>query len=174
MSNGVEGLPPIRVLGIGSPFGADDVGWRLIDALTASPSLGPFLKRELLLASLDRPGAALLRYLENARHVLLLDAVVDDTLPIGTARRYSLDDIQNAPLLSSSHAFGVQQALSLAAALDQLPDSLALCGVSIGADFPDTNSQTNDWPTCISAIVLSLEDDILRLCTGLRGHNVTN
>ncbi|MBA1444721.1 MAG: hypothetical protein M3H12_18085 [Chromatiales bacterium] len=65
----------IRVIGIGSPLGADQLGWLALEALeeAAIP--------DLELIRLDRPGSGLLRYFEDVERVLLIDAVVAGSEP---------------------------------------------------------------------------------------------
>ncbi len=174
MSNDAERRPPIRVLGIGSPFGLDSIGWRLVEALSASAVLHPYLNQELLLETLDRPGVNLRAYFENASYVLLLDAVLDDEVPVGLARRYLINEIGRADLLQSSHGFGVQQVISLASALGQLPEKLELLGVSIAAGRQNHQNDNIDWKGTTSALAASLEQELIRHCDAYRDQNVTN
>jgi hydrogenase maturation protease len=59
-----------RIIGIGSPFGADQAGWRAIDLLSEAGL------PDCELLKLDRPGSELLRYFEDAQYVVLIDAVL--------------------------------------------------------------------------------------------------
>lgn len=161
MSNEIEALPPVRVLGVGSPFGLDQVGWHLLEALQQSSRLKPYLTERLLLEVVDRPGVNLLRYFQNAQYVLLLDAVLDDDCPVGEAKRYSMDEIRHVESLQSSHGFGVQEVLSLAETLGQLPKGLAIFGVSIGSACENTKI---DWDAAISVLAVSLESEICHIC----------
>lgn len=165
MSGGAESLSPVQVLGIGSPFAPDDIAWRLVEALSRAAPLQRY--GELLrLQALDRPGAGLLRYFENAPCVLLLDAVVDEHVPIGELKRYLIADIEQARLRSSSHGFGVAQALSLARALGQLPGELHFWGVAIGNA---AQAQTFDWDSRIPELVTPLAREIASICDAFVG-----
>jgi len=121
----------VRILGIGSPAGDDQAGWRVVDALRAR--LGA--RADVALDKLDRPGAGLLAHLEDATHVVLIDAVSSGAAP-GTIRRVDRADWRNHAGGLSSHGFGVFDALALAEALGSLPPALALYGVEIGAAEP--------------------------------------
>lgn len=171
MSNENNSLPPIRVLGIGSPFGLDQLGWQLLEALQQSQILDCYSKELLMLEILDRPGANLLHYLENAHHVLLLDAVIDDDCSIGETKRYLVDEIQQAQLLESSHGFGVQQALSLAKTLGQLPQTIELLGIAIGTGQENNNI---NWDDTILALATSLEAEIVNICDAFLKQSVTS
>ncbi len=164
-----EVLPAVRVLGIGSPFGLDRIGWDVITALQQSEKLQIYLDQQLMLESLDRPGVNLLRYFESAEYVFIIDAVIDDNLAIGEVKKYSIEEINSAELLQSAHSFGVKEALALAQVLDQLPQKIKILGVSVG-------SQTNkniDWDGTISALTACLESEIVRICDVLVKKTVT-
>jgi hydrogenase maturation protease len=117
-----------RVIGIGSPFGADRLAWLAIDHLAGKGLT------ECELIKLDRPGSRLLQQLQGARRVVLLDAVAMDDAP-GSATHLSPDDLQQVMCVTSSHGFGVAQALALANQLGELPTDLHLIGLHTGTDF---------------------------------------
>jgi hydrogenase maturation protease len=117
-----------HIIGVGSPFGADQLGWRAIDLLREAAL--PDCK----LIKLDRPGSQLIRYLEDAQDVVLIDAVQVDQQP-GRAIRLERTALSLAACQTSSHGFGVAEALEMAAQLGYLPERLLLIGIQIGADL---------------------------------------
>jgi hydrogenase maturation protease len=117
----------VQVLGVGSPFGDDRVGWRVAEALAARPAR----EREgLAIHRLDRPGAALLAHLRAADRVVIVDALATDG-PAGEVR--VLDPAALAPpdALVSSHALGVAESLALLDALDEAPRAIGVVAVTI-------------------------------------------
>jgi hydrogenase maturation protease len=117
-----------RIIGIGSPFGADQAGWRAIDLL------GDAGLPHTELIKLDRPGSELLRYFEDAPEVVLIDAVLADQTP-GTAVRLDQHALSLAACRTSSHGFGVAESLQLAERLELLPARLLLIGIQVGPDL---------------------------------------
>ncbi len=117
-----------RILGVGSPFGADRLAWDAIDHLSGM-DLG-----EVELVKLDRPGSGLLAYFHGVEQLILLDAVLLDTEPGGVSL---LDpgQLDGLPSTTSSHGFGVAQALELGQRLGCLPGRLRLVGIHTGADL---------------------------------------
>lgn len=119
----------VRIIGVGSPAGGDQVGWWVIEALQG----GGMLERLACTTStmaLDRPGAQLVHHLADADVVVLIDAIKSGHPP-GTI--YRLDDVtlpENDQALST-HGFGVASALALARALGGLPASLIVYGIEI-------------------------------------------
>jgi hydrogenase maturation protease len=107
---------PVRIIGVGSPFGDDRAGWE------AAAMLDAVLPREFADAGrvavemLDRPGARLIERLGGAEAVIILDAVKSGGVP-GSVYRYAARQLISAPAGVSSHGFGVAEALSLASAL---------------------------------------------------------
>ena len=117
------------VLGIGSPFGTDRLGWLAIDALASAG-----LERRwpgLRLVKLDRPGSRLLTALNGADQALLIDALDGPGAP-GCLRRIEPAELAADVAALSAHRFGVAQALALARALGVLPPRLALYAIQAG------------------------------------------
>lgn len=115
----------IKVLGIGSPFGDDQVGWSVAEALKQQIS-SPFVSIE----SHDRPGVRLLELMSGAHTVFIIDAVTSGS-EAGTIHRFKNKDIFAAENRFSTHEMGVSHALQLGKALNALPDSIVLYGIEI-------------------------------------------
>lgn len=130
----------IRILGIGSPFGADRVGWQVIDDLALRLSgAGCYPCDGIALQRLDRPGAALVGLLADARQVILIDAM-QGGFPFATVKELTNEALLQDNRLISSHGFGLAEALQLAKSLKLLPSGTTLFGIEIGAvdRVPDT------------------------------------
>ena len=113
-----------RVIGIGSPFGADQLGWLVIDALYAKRSLPDI---ELLHC---RQPAELPQLLAGCDKVILVDAMQAGD-PAGTLRRFGPADLPAVGLAVSSHGFGVSEGVRLAATLGCQPAELVILGLEI-------------------------------------------
>jgi hydrogenase maturation protease len=85
-------MNPVRILGMGSPFGADRIGWQAIDALGSTGITRGQPPGWVSLVCLDRPGARLLEALAGAEAVILIDAMRSGAPP-GTLRRLQLDQL---------------------------------------------------------------------------------
>lgn len=117
---------PIRILGIGSPFGGDSIGLQAAQKLS-----GKFPSALVSVDELDRPGIGLIRAMEDARIAILMDAVMTGA-QVGTIVRIERDRISHAMARhTSTHGFGIAEALLLAEKLQQLPQQLVLIGVEI-------------------------------------------
>lgn len=117
-----------RILGVGSPFGADQLAWQAIDHLAGLDL------EDCELVKLDRPGSALVAAFQGVDHLILLDAVALDSSPGGTSL-LNPQQLQRLVPSTSSHGFGVAQAIDLAEQLGQLPDRLQLVGIHMGEDI---------------------------------------
>ena len=133
MSAGIEVVAQPRIIGIGSPFGADRVGWCVAECLKRSNQLRgmPGVAWEVLIR--DRPGAMLLNDLHGIERAVLIDAMCSSD-EIGRVRCLTIDDAITHCGLSSSHGFGVGEALSLGRMLGELPRDLSIFGVEIPVD----------------------------------------
>jgi len=116
----------LRVLGIGSPYGDDQVGWRVAEKLEEA-----FSSSDVSIHVLDRPGPSLLHYLDGAYGAILVDALHASYAPgtiVSLTRRRLLREANQW----SSHLLGVPEALALGEALDLLPENLVLLGIQSG------------------------------------------
>jgi hydrogenase maturation protease len=121
----------LRAIGLGSPFGDDAVGLKVIATLQRAERLQPYLDGRLELIAADRPGPALLSHFEGVEQVLLIDAVVSGA-PVGRLHRWAdLDEIETSRVNISSHGFGLAQTLALARQLGMLPEQLIILGIEI-------------------------------------------
>ncbi|MCF7977883.1 MAG: hydrogenase maturation protease [Chromatiaceae bacterium] len=123
---------PLTVIGLGSPWGDDRVGWCLADAL--AERLSPDRARVL---KLDRPGPALLAHIADLQHVVLIDAAVVTNTRIGAIQRLSIDDLATRSVATrnadtgSSHGLGLADTLALGRSLGMLPLALDIYVISI-------------------------------------------
>ncbi|MCU7851548.1 MAG: hydrogenase maturation protease [Candidatus Thiodiazotropha sp. (ex Monitilora ramsayi)] len=115
----------IRVIGVGSPFGADRLAWLAVDHLST------LQLSECELIKLDRPGSQLLNYFREVLKVILIDAVALDETP-GGASLLAPVDLQQISVSTSSHGFGVAQTLALGTQLGQMPPDFHLIGIHTG------------------------------------------
>jgi hydrogenase maturation protease len=123
-----------RIIGIGSPQGADRLGWMIIDRLREHWTRFPLeLTRHVELLSLDRPGPALLDHFMDGKKILLVDAVLaSDHLP-GTILCFDLAQLAHNTTTISTHDVGIASSLALAKALNILPQGILLGAVLAGA-----------------------------------------
>ena len=71
------------VVGIGSPFGADQLGWQIIEELRQHPKLKAWPEKQVQLLYRDRPGVSLIQDLKNSQYAILIDAVDDEAAEPG-------------------------------------------------------------------------------------------
>lgn len=128
-------LSDLKIIGIGSPFGADAIGWILLDQLQQQLTQAGLLEQEKLsicFAKHDRPGPALLEYLQGSHCVILLDALASEQTA-GSVIELSLAQLLQQEGLCSSHGFGIAETLALGNVLGILPAELILLGIAMGA-----------------------------------------
>jgi hydrogenase maturation protease len=125
----------ILVAGIGSPFGADQLGWLVIDALQDHAQNDTGLTR-CKFSKLDRPGAGLIETLQGYEQVILIDAVQAGK-PRGTLIRLDTGQISEQSAGLSSHNFGVAEAIALGRAMGQVPQELILLGLDAGERYDE-------------------------------------
>src|SRR3989304_4927966 len=127
-------LDRVHIVGVGSPFGDDRLGWVAAETLQRSSAVNALEPGRIVISILDRPGAMLLAHWYDADHVIVMDAVRSGAVP-GTRHRLSVSDLADSRLPATSHGFGVAAALELARVLGNLPARLLLYGVEMGASL---------------------------------------
>ena len=117
------------VVGVGNPWRGDDAaGLEVADRVRARA-------RDVAVETLEGDASALVHLWAGHDDVALVDAASSGAPP-GTLHELHAGDgsLQAGALRSSTHAFGVADAVGLAAALGRLPDRLAIYAIE-GEDF---------------------------------------
>jgi hydrogenase maturation protease len=124
-------MTKIQVLGIGSPYGNDQVGWYVAEQLQQAPALAPWLNERLTIMTLDRPGVTLLDYFAAGDHLILVDAMLGQGA-LGTIKQFDWHSLPSwdTPTMST-HAMGLADTVQLADALGALPERLFIYGIEI-------------------------------------------
>ena len=158
----------IHIIGVGSPFGDDRLGWVVAQALRRSSVVKAVESGRIVISILDRPGTLLLAHWQGADIVIVIDAVRSGAMP-GTCFRFDAGMSAVSGLPASSHGFGVAAALALARALGDLPSRLLVRGVEI--DPSCSGFELSRPVACVlPAVVREIETQTLQLAkTGLPG-----
>ncbi|MGH0034046.1 MAG: hydrogenase maturation protease [Myxococcota bacterium] len=128
----------IRVVGIGSDFGDDAAGPRVVALLAARGAL----PEDVEAVRCSRP-IELVDLLEGFDGAVLVDATVSGRPP-GTVHEPALDELCEARPVSS-HGLGVREALSMAKALGRAPERIAIVGVeALSTSGPDVSAPVRE------------------------------
>ncbi|EHL30424.1 hydrogenase maturation protease [Legionella drancourtii] len=150
----------IKVLGIGSPFGDDQVGWKVAEALKKHISKYANIPQHVLIESHDRPGIRLIELMREASTVFIIDAVKSNS-EIGKIHRFKNKEIFASENRFSTHDIGVSQALQLGGALNALPDNIILYGIEI--DTIEFGSNLSQRVKCaMEQVVVQLTNEIIK------------
>ena len=123
--------PTVRVLGVGSPHGDDQVGWRLVECLAGGSA--PAVDAIALGDPVD-----LLGHLDGCDMLIVLDACRAG-LPPGRLIRLPWQAVRSGERAErTTHGFGVSAALALADALGRLPPTVLLIGIEAESCEPGT------------------------------------
>jgi len=159
-------MTTIKIIGIGSPFGADSIAWQVIDSLKLNHALQTLSDNRITFINCDRPGIMLVDYIQGADCVILVDALEGGSP--GSVRE--LDKQQLLGLLSqpqqvaepgaplSSHDFGMTQALHLANRMNMLPEKLYLIAIEIGDPAANFQFKAMDVQGISNWIVNNIND----------------
>jgi hydrogenase maturation protease len=122
----------IRIMGIGSPFGDDQVGWRVAELLQKAPPLKHYLNQFLDIQISDRPGLGLTMIMDGIKTLYLVDALKAENNQIGQICRIENKNLMTKKeIFFSTHGFGVAAALELAQVLGKLPVETIVYGIKI-------------------------------------------
>lgn len=122
-------MSPSRLLvGIGSPFGDDRVGWEIARRVEELAS-GELATGELAVRCARAP-AELLNWLEGVDRMEICDAVASGAAGSLHCWSWPSPEIELAPF-RGSHDLGLPAVLALAAALGRLPREVRIWGIGI-------------------------------------------
>ncbi len=110
------------LVGLGSPHGDDQVGWRLVQLVCQHPSLA--VQARALSDPVD-----LLEQLQGIQRLVIVDACKSGEKPGVITRWNGLDVRLASEKLASSHRIGLKDTLLLAQALGRLPEYVVVYGV---------------------------------------------
>lgn len=145
----------VSVLGIGSPFGDDQAGWKVVEKLKNMQ-----WHRRLTIKKLDRPHLQLIDEIKERDIVFIVDAIKSGK-KLGSISRLTLDDIKLFKPSISTHDFGVIQSLQLARALNQLPKQLVLFGIEIG-EIDKSDKISDEITNAISMMIEMISNELRR------------
>jgi hydrogenase maturation protease len=118
----------VLVLGAGSPFGDDRIGWEVMAALQAALQDAP--PGRVHTRACDRPGASLVNELEGVHHLIIVDAARIAGAPAGQLNWLDEAGLEGGGSVST-HGFGVAQALALARAIGRAPARVDVLAISV-------------------------------------------
>lgn len=125
-------MTEVRVLGLGSFFGDDQLGWEVIKLLKNQPLVSKISSKTLSLKCCYPK--ELLDEMRGAKCVFLIDAVRSGQAAVGSIHRFENEAIvHHLPSHLSSHDVGVSSMLQLGEVLGILPKHIVFYGIEIGA-----------------------------------------
>jgi len=133
----------ITIIGVGSPFGDDTLGWRAVEWLQRGRLANHYHPIQFSFLQSDRPGALLLEQLRGSVKTIIVDAMQTGLSP-GTIRHFTVEQLSHGSGLFSTHGLGVAEALALGHSLaiatgddDFLPEKLSIVGIEMGQENSD-------------------------------------
>jgi hydrogenase maturation protease len=151
----------IVVIGVGNAYRGDDaVGLAVAERLRGRLPTG------VTVLDCEQEPTRLLDAWQDADVALVVDAAASDAPP-GTVHRFdaSGEGLPAHVFRSSTHAFGVGDAVELARALGRLPERVVVYGVE-GADFTAGSGLSTHVTAAVERLVDELEEEIR--CTNTR------
>lgn len=147
------------IVGIGSPHGDDQIGWRVADSLRSAVS------PEVEVREASTP-SQLLDWLDGVDRLIVCDAcqvrrrfpddLTDSTLSV---HRWQWPTLQVSMLRSAgSHSFGLPQVLQLAERLGRLPQEVIVFGIE-GRQFDAFASLSPDVEKLIDQLVSEIANE---------------
>ena len=126
-------MAKMKIIGLGNPFMGDDAVGMLV-----ARQLQPYSSAHVSILEDGSSGLSLLHDMEETDTLILIDAVHSHS-KAGTIVRFTLpQDLEKIGKLawgtsaSSTHAFGLAEALTLAHTLEVLPAHVVLFGIELG------------------------------------------
>jgi hydrogenase maturation protease len=148
-------MKPLCIFGVGSPFGDDQAGWRVIERLHALVDQNETIAK---LVSLQTP-SALLTLLEAEEHLVVVDAC-QGSGSSGEVQRFLWPDKRILKLRHAlGHGMSLDEALQLAAAIGRAPATCEIWCVE-GRNFEPGNAMSTGVAEACEQIAKELSNRI--------------
>ena len=159
----MDALRDILVIGVGNRFRGDDgIGPAVIDSLRADPP-------HATICETSGEATELIETWSDAKLVLIVDCISSGAPP-GTIHHIEANR-QNLPpqiLQTSTHSFGLAEAVELGRALGRLPPRLIIYGIE-GRDFGYGQTLSEPVASVVETVVARIHDHLRR-----RSGDITN
>lgn len=130
-------MKPIKIIGLGNGSRGDDGAGNLI-----ARQLLPYQSPSVAIIERGLAGLSLLDEMKDTHKLIIIDAVSSQS-EVGTIHRFTMPlDLKTirrltwSPTSTSSHDFGLGEALTLAETLDLLPPQVVIYGIELGTIKP--------------------------------------
>ncbi|MFE0918531.1 MULTISPECIES: hydrogenase maturation protease [Streptomyces] len=153
----------IALIGVGNEFRRDDgVGWAVIGRLRERAGSRP-LPPDVELAVCDGDPGRLIGLWEGARLAVVVDAAHAHPGSPGRVHRFALDTrFPPRSANTSSHGFGLGEAIELARVLDRLPERLIVYAVE-GAESELGTGLSPAVGEAVDPLARTIENDVTRV-----------
>ncbi|MFW2571387.1 hydrogenase maturation protease [Legionella sp. 29fVS95] len=148
----------LLILGIGSPFGDDRLGWEVVQGLQQKKALQDYSTEQLQFMACDRPGLNLLDWMQQAKTVFLIDAVRTGA-KVGSLLYLENEEIKTINPIQSTHEFGLANTIEMGKILNLLPKKLVLYGIEVN-ELKFQFEITEPIRAAIDALITRIEKDI--------------
>ena len=133
----------IRVIGIGAPVGADQLGLEVVRQLERDSELQDFIPERLTLCTLENPGAGLLELLKSSAQIILVDALAvgsRSTSRHAQVTELTMEDLTVDDIRLSSHSIGIKEILALHQVMENRHDeksspNIVIFGLNVNSDI---------------------------------------
>jgi hydrogenase maturation protease len=149
-------MTPVRIIGVGSPHGADAAGWRAIEALQQGGLAARFPPGTVSLENCAAP-VQLYQLVDGCRLAVLIDAVASEAQP---APEVDPALLRREPARYSAHAIGVADMLELLETLAKPPPRVVVLGIAVGA-AEDPSAPLQALPPALSRRIEEIIEDYL-------------
>jgi hydrogenase maturation protease len=155
---------PVRIVGIGSAHGADQIGWLAARQLDAA-GLKQRYPANLLDIDICESPVLLVTQCSAGQELILLDAYCSDE-PVGSIRHFTVEDLDTNHRPASSHGVDLKQALALRESLEDGNPPVSIIGICIGTEADAAAMQTpgevleKTFPALLDAIDRDIQEFI--------------
>ena len=117
------------IFGIGSPFGADRIGWQVIHQLRAH-----FVDRpDVILETLSQPTNIFIHTFEATDRIIFIDAMISGRAP-GSLEPFTARQLESASPRLSSHGIDLKTTVELLIGMGFLPNQIIVMGIEVTPD----------------------------------------
>ena len=149
----------VYIFGIGSPFGADRIGWLAIDHLRARFADNP----GIFLVALSQPTNIFIYTFEAADRIIFIDAMISGRAP-GSVELFTAGRLECGAPCVSSHGIDLKTTVDLLIGMSFPADRISVCGIEMISDDGLTNTHGGAVQAVCTQVTAIVDQHVASIC----------
>jgi hydrogenase maturation protease len=147
------------IFGLGSPFGADRLGWLAIDQLRTHFADNP----DIVLDALTQPANIFIHTFEATDRIIFIDAMISGRTP-GSVELFTARQLERGAPCVSSHGIDLKTTVDLLIGMGFPADRIRVCGIEMSSDDALPGILDDAVQAACTHVVSFVDEQVVSIC----------